>query len=760
MKGTSMATPHITAAAAMLKLMNSSYTPARIEQELKGCAVDLGDKGWDRYYGYGLPDLSKFAIVEPTTVTLDKTDVALDVGSTVVLTATVAPDNASNKSVTWRTSDSSVATVKDGVVTGIAEGGATITAETQNGKSASCRVTVTTSAVSSGTSGTCAWEISPDGRLTIRPIDGTSGVLGENEGSKIGDVPAWCASPDNRKLISSVRFEGSITALTCASMFVDCGSLSDVDFSGLSTSRVTSMASMFSGCTSLASVDLSSLDMTHVTDASSMFLGCKSIAFDRVKGLGTSSVENLEMMFSESGVTSVQPSSLDLTSAKNMRGLFYECGSLRTVDLSGVDAKNGESMSIMFEDCDALVSVNLSGMRLGAADLGGMFGRCVSLVSLDATGVDASKVTDMSQMFMKCTALKTLDLRGLGASGVQGVNSMFNGCASLESLDLSTLDVSNVTGRLGLSSMFSGCSSLKKLDLSQFDTAKVTTMKSMFQGCTSLSEIDLSSFDTSKVTNFNNLLDGCVSLSKVLVGGGITSGLLQQLPSYEVQGHTDWYSQSSASWYTSDQIASSRAGLVDTYTKSGGSSVVVPTGITLDRYAVTLTAGDSVSLTAAVVPANAADKSVTWSTSDSTVATVSGGAVTAIAAGKATVSARTSNGLVAECVVTVSSKAVKNPLGGDDSYWVVFTEGYRDGRVEAASFSVSSGTPRLVWNKGISVAGATLKGQVKQYLLNDSGEWEQIGTYGVPTDWALEVVASNVPIYDANGAQAKRPLLI
>lgn len=57
--GTSMATPHISAAAAMIKYADENATPAEIEQKIKDISLDLGDVGKDVYYGYGLPKLSK-----------------------------------------------------------------------------------------------------------------------------------------------------------------------------------------------------------------------------------------------------------------------------------------------------------------------------------------------------------------------------------------------------------------------------------------------------------------------------------------------------------------------------------------------------------------------------------------------------------------------------------------------------------------------------------------------------------------------------
>ena len=79
------------------------------------------------------------------SITLNMTEASLKVNETTTLTATVLPETATNKSVTWTSSNESVATVDaDGVVTAIAAGEATITATTVDGSnlSASCKVTV------------------------------------------------------------------------------------------------------------------------------------------------------------------------------------------------------------------------------------------------------------------------------------------------------------------------------------------------------------------------------------------------------------------------------------------------------------------------------------------------------------------------------------------------------------------------------------------------------------------------------------------
>lgn len=70
---------------------------------------------------------------------------SVKVGATTALTATVSPEDATDKSVSYASSSTSVATVSpSGVVTGVSAGSATITATTHDGsKTASTAVTVT-----------------------------------------------------------------------------------------------------------------------------------------------------------------------------------------------------------------------------------------------------------------------------------------------------------------------------------------------------------------------------------------------------------------------------------------------------------------------------------------------------------------------------------------------------------------------------------------------------------------------------------------
>ena len=95
-----------------------------------------------------IPDAVQSSVAV-TDVTLSKTSTTLTVGDTEKLAATVNPDDATDKTVTWLSDKESVATVSDGVVTAVAVGTATITVTATNGtddasddKTATCTVTV------------------------------------------------------------------------------------------------------------------------------------------------------------------------------------------------------------------------------------------------------------------------------------------------------------------------------------------------------------------------------------------------------------------------------------------------------------------------------------------------------------------------------------------------------------------------------------------------------------------------------------------
>ena len=81
-------------------------------------------------------------VIATTGISVSKTSLTLNIGENATITATVTPNNATNKNVTWTTSNNKVATVTNGKIVAVGEGTATITAKASGGQTATCTVKV------------------------------------------------------------------------------------------------------------------------------------------------------------------------------------------------------------------------------------------------------------------------------------------------------------------------------------------------------------------------------------------------------------------------------------------------------------------------------------------------------------------------------------------------------------------------------------------------------------------------------------------
>ena len=146
------------------KITSCKICKETIEEVTESCVDEDSD---------GICDLCKGkGIVAATNITLDKTEAEIQKGDTLKLTATVTPEDTTD-SIIWSTSDPSVATVEDGVVTAVSKGNATITAQCGS-VSAKCEVTV----LLSGSKLTW-WVYSEKAtEITIKPGDTVDAVSG------------------------------------------------------------------------------------------------------------------------------------------------------------------------------------------------------------------------------------------------------------------------------------------------------------------------------------------------------------------------------------------------------------------------------------------------------------------------------------------------------------------------------------------------------------------------------------------------------
>ena len=183
---------------------------------------------------------TKSSVVNVSSVELDESSITLNEDDTQTLTATISPDNATNKNVTWESDDEDVATVENGVVTAVGAGDAVITCKSvaDNTKSATCNVHVNSPYTKSkliftaacGGSGTAddgaEWAVTSDANESV--YDGTSGIhYGTNSANVTyvqlatsditGEVAKVVVNARDAQATATISVTVGGTAFTCAS---------------------------------------------------------------------------------------------------------------------------------------------------------------------------------------------------------------------------------------------------------------------------------------------------------------------------------------------------------------------------------------------------------------------------------------------------------------------------------------------------------------------------------------------------------------
>ncbi|MDR1714496.1 MAG: Ig domain-containing protein [Prevotella sp.] len=149
------------------------------------------------------------AVIAVASIELNKTTLTLTAGDSETLTATVAPSNATDKTVTWTSSNTSVATVDvNGKVTAIAKGTATIVAQTSNNKTANCTITVNDASIPLY-----------DDLIYTKPVSFLDLIPGEEyslyaKTNPTGQPVTWTSSNSNIVAVSGDYSEGKITGKT------------------------------------------------------------------------------------------------------------------------------------------------------------------------------------------------------------------------------------------------------------------------------------------------------------------------------------------------------------------------------------------------------------------------------------------------------------------------------------------------------------------------------------------------------------------
>lgn len=306
--------------------------------------VSLCVAEWDVHYN---------PVVAVTGVALSKNSITIGEGLTETLTATVLPEDATNKRLTWSSSDESIATVEGGVVTAVGEGDATITVTTvDGGYTAQCEVSIRS---------TRKIYYSADTKLNVATNFFTPNVESETFNDGVGVIEFASdliktsnGSMSGRTSLTNIELPNSVTILG-GSMFSGCTSLTSI----VVPNSVTTLGSdCFNQCTSLTSVTLSeSLTLIET----SVFFKCTGLTSVGVVGSGAS----VEI---PNSVTNIRSNA------------FNMCSGLTSVNIPDSVTTIGQSA---FNLCKSLTNATIG---TGITEIyDGVFGNCASLTSLTIT---------------------------------------------------------------------------------------------------------------------------------------------------------------------------------------------------------------------------------------------------------------------------------------------------------------------------------------------------------------------------------------
>ena len=675
-------------------------------------------------------------------------DVAIEKGDTATLTATVAPATAANQTVTWESADTNIATVSaGGVVTAKNGGSTTVTAKTADGGfTADCTVTVTV-ALTGMTLET--------NTLTIRRADGTAntGTLtatvtpADTTAGKVhwasGDTSVVTVAGESTE-INKTTGKSSVT-LNAVKAGTTTVTATIGNISQACTVTVTQAAGNITIPTELA------LSLHHATEPSGGTLTATLTPDDATDGVAWRSSDTAVATVSGSGktatVTAISEGTANIIAACNgeeatcaVTVTDYEAKSFvtspqnttvkvgKTATLTaqlGPDHATNKTVTWASSDPDT-VSVGAPALTGG-----------VSSVVVTAHKVGSATITATSADNANVVATCTVTVPEDKVTGL-----------SMESdatLYLNIPDGSSFTDSATLHLSISPFDTTNDIVWSSSNTGVVTLGQPSYtideQARTKTGTITITARDAGKAV-VTATADGKTAQCTVTVKRLATDVTLDNTALALEKGGTatlkatvepNTVSDASVKWTTSDAtIATVNGGVVTaagvgsatiTATAQDGSgkqatcavtvSAISVKGVSVTPKRLTMRVGDDpVTLSAAITPSDAANKSVTWVSSNTNAATVDSSCkVTAVAVGEATITVKTEDGDKTDvCYVSVVPTPVSNLALSPTSIDVYFRDAAKRTQTLIATITPDTATDKSVTWASSNESVATVVG--------------------------------------------------
>jgi len=656
-------------------------------------------------YGFDGP------VVSPESLSLNKATDALTVGGTATLVAKVMPLNTTDKSVTWSSSDAGVAAVSSsGAVTGVSAGKATITATTADGKhSASCEVTVTvapgnlsagklfTSTVfkdlarvtdGSKSTGSFAEDYPNGGGLQYMQLD-----LGAYY--DLSDIKLWHYYGDGRKYKDViVQVSNDPTFATDVTTVYS----NDTDNSAkLGTGTKAEYAETSAGL----NVQFETVNARYVrlySNGSNLNSSNHYVEVE-VYGLKGAVVHPSSMSLSKSEMKVVEGASETLAATVMP---------LNATDKSVIWKSSDESVATV--SAEGLVT----GVKAGTAT--------ITAATVDGNIEETCTVT-----------VSPAPLTSNLSAGKQFTSTVFTGLSKIT-------DGSRSTGSFAEDYPAGGGLQYVQMDLGAYYDLSDIKLWHYFGDGRKYKDVIVQvsndpTFATDVTTVYSNDTDNSAGL-----GAGTAAEYVETSAGMDIP--FDAVNARYVRFYSNGSNMNSNNHYVEIEIYGAKGAAVHPTSVSLSKAEDTLSVGETHTLTAKVMPLNTTDKSVTWTSSDESVATVSStGSVTGVKAGTATITAATVDGSKeSTCAVTVTEA----PLVSNLTAGKVFTSPvFKDlGRITDGNRSTGSFSEDYPLGGGLQYVQVDLGGN---YNITEIDLWHYYGDGRKYKDVIVEV--SNDPTF-------------
>ncbi len=612
-------------------------------------------------------------VISINSITVSPTTAAITTGSAQQLTATISPSDASNKTISWTSDNTTIASINaNGLVTAIAEGSATITATTQDGnKTATCLLTITNPVVSVTA---VSMNLNSVSLTTGNTQQLTATISPSNASNK---TISWTS--DNTT-VASINANGLVTAIAAGSAAITATTQDG-------NKTATCLLTITNPIILVTAVTLNSSSSTLTAGNTQQLTATVSPSNASNKNIIWTSSNTAVATVNSSGlITAVMAGTTTITattqdgtktasylltvSSSNLLPSPWLTSDIGTTVPFGTASFSGSTFTIQGSGADIWNSADA-------------FRYVYQLLTGDVT--ITARVVSQSNTNVGAKA-GVMIRAGLDAASVHAMSAVTPGCNLVFQYRTATGGTtSNTTGPIGAApywvrmqrtgSTFSSFASVDGQTWIKEGSATITMPSQVYVGMIVTSHnngtLGTGVFDNVAIVSVKSVTGILISPATAIILTGTTQLLSATVtPSDATNKSVLWSSANSAvATVNTSGLVTAIAPGTTTITattqdgaKTAGSTITVnapiilSAGVSVNPGSSIMNVGATLQLTANISPSNTTNKSVTWSSDNLTIASVSSsGLVTAISAGTATLTAKTvDQGFTSTCIMTVS----------------------------------------------------------------------------------------------------------